>query len=340
MTNWDGQSAVFTRDASSRLTTVRSGSGVYGFDFAYDATNHVSSVSALDGRIVTYTYDTAGNLASVSDPSGRVVSTFTNDANGRILTERDAANALALTNVWDTQGRVQRQTYRGGDEETYVYDTVNRKTTVTVTQTGEATVYGFDALGRTTSISDADGKIVSMVRRADGEPVGAMDRLGSTLSQSVDANANVTLMTVPGSGTVGATYDPLNRVVTQTAATGAVTTYAYVGTSRESSFIAFPRVGYGDEVQRLLRSRRNFLVSFLSGRVLRGKVLGEFSKGDTFALVSGKAGVTGTVLAIDAHHRPSAPANECSILVNEPLSSTVVPGNVLELVRPKLTLGG
>jgi RHS repeat-associated protein len=230
--NWDGQSVAFIRDANGRVLRVRSGSGLYGFDLVYGLDNRISSVTALDGRVVQYTYDVNGNLDTVVDPSGRTTSTFTSDPLGRIVSEADAAGVLVLTNTWDAQGRVATQTYRGGDNETYTYDPAGLKTTVTVTQTSQATVFGYNASGRTTSITDPLGKTTSLVRRADGELTGATDRLGSVVAQTVDANGNVTSRTQTGVGTTSATFDASNRMLTQTSATGAVTTYTYVGASR------------------------------------------------------------------------------------------------------------
>lgn len=71
--------------------------------------------------------------------------------------------------------------------------------------------------------------------------------------------------------------------------------------------------------------------------MLRGAVFGEFSEGDTFTMRFANENVNGLVLAIDPHHRPEAPHNELSIIVDEPLSSIVSVGDVLWLVRSEPT---
>jgi hypothetical protein len=80
-----------------------------------------------------------------------------------------------------------------------------------------------------------------------------------------------------------------------------------------------------------------FPVSFLSGRVLRGVVVGKISKGDILLLESDDYEmVSSALLAIDPHRRMSAPDGEWSIVVGEPLSSLVVVGSVLLLENPSM----
>src|SRR5207244_2949216 len=71
------------------------------------------------GRIVRYVYDAGGRLSTVTDPNNGVT-TYTYDASNEMLTIKDARQITYLTNQYDANGRVMKQTL--GDNSTYQFD--------------------------------------------------------------------------------------------------------------------------------------------------------------------------------------------------------------------------
>jgi RHS repeat-associated protein len=140
--------------------------------FGYDEpTGRLTSVTADDGRTVTYEHDvtqslTLGNLTQVNGLEG-VVSTYAyadplDPHNVTSITP--AQGRTAIVNTYDDQDRVTRQ-MEGARQMDIVYNVAYTKTTVTKTirdQNGlnpytAATVYEFDASGRVTKLTDALG---------------------------------------------------------------------------------------------------------------------------------------------------------------------------------------
>ena len=106
--NFDGDSnKLRTVDARGKTTT-----------YVYDALNRLTQATFADGQGVSKTYDVApngvGQLSSVTDPSG--TTSFTYDANGRVLTKTQIAQGvtLQLTYGRDSAGRVTSITYPSG----------------------------------------------------------------------------------------------------------------------------------------------------------------------------------------------------------------------------------
>jgi RHS repeat-associated protein len=89
------------------VTKVTSPSGKY-LEFTYSG-NLVSKVKDSAGREVNYTYDGSGRLWKVTDANGGVTE-YTYDSSHRMLTVKDARGIIYLTNEYDTNGRVAKQT--------------------------------------------------------------------------------------------------------------------------------------------------------------------------------------------------------------------------------------
>lgn len=80
--------------------------------FTYDTNSPVNRITdATDniGRNVHYTYDANGHLSTVTDPESHVT-TYTWDANHRMTSIKDGRNIVYLTNHYDANGRVDKQT--------------------------------------------------------------------------------------------------------------------------------------------------------------------------------------------------------------------------------------
>jgi len=72
---------------------------------------------------VQYAYDDQGRISTVTDPAGGVTR-YTYDASHRILTITDPRNITFLTNEYDTNGRVSRQTQADAGVWQFAYTSV------------------------------------------------------------------------------------------------------------------------------------------------------------------------------------------------------------------------
>jgi YD repeat-containing protein len=112
-----GHAFTLRRDAHSNLLSVRSPSD-NTLDFSYDSGRRITSVRASNGRSVSYAYDAAGRLASVVASDGQCVQ-YTYDPENEMLTVRDGDGRALLTNQYDSEDCLVRQTLADGRVLTY-----------------------------------------------------------------------------------------------------------------------------------------------------------------------------------------------------------------------------
>ena len=133
--------------------------------FTYDTTNRITQAKDNAGRIVTYEYNAAGYLWKVTDP-GNGVTEYGYDANNRMRTLKDARNITFLTNDYDANGRVQKQTQADTSFFQYGYTVVGGK----VTQT---------------DVTDPRGHVRRVTFNGDGYPLTDTGALGTPEQQTV-----------------------------------------------------------------------------------------------------------------------------------------------------------
>ncbi|WP_292861976.1 putative Ig domain-containing protein [Nostoc sp. LPT] len=128
----DGSNQQFSVDALGNITSYvnRRGNTI---QYTYDKDGQLTQKKFADGSSVTYGYDTKGNLTSVTDRTET------------ITLEYDAANQLTLIS------------YPTGRSLQYTYNADGQRTKL-VSQDGYTVNYGYDAVGRLTSLTDATGE--------------------------------------------------------------------------------------------------------------------------------------------------------------------------------------
>jgi RHS repeat-associated protein len=114
------------------------GNQSYAFDYVYNQANQLEQVTYPDGRIVAYSYDTAGRLSAVSTAAGTVTTT------------------LASTIKYLPFGPIQSMGYGNGLNYDATYDLDYRLTTMTVGSSGDVKrkLYAYDANSNVTGITD------------------------------------------------------------------------------------------------------------------------------------------------------------------------------------------
>ncbi len=156
---------------------------------------------------------------------------YTYDGNHHILTITDPRNITFLSNEYDGNGRVTRQTQSDGGVWQFAYELTGvlvTKTTLTDPR-GNPTTYRFDARGNTLAQTDALGQTTSF-EYAIGPNLllSTTDRLGRVTRYEYDALGNVTRIIDAAGNPQIFTYEPtFNRVTSITDPLNNVTSFEY-----------------------------------------------------------------------------------------------------------------
>jgi RHS repeat-associated protein len=187
-----------TNNATSRITSPNG----RWIDLTYDASNRITQVTDNIGRTVAYGYDPAGRLATVTDAKGGIT-TYTYDDSNQMLTIKDPRNITYLTNEYDLNGRVSKQTQadtgtflfayttdvNGNVTQTDVTDPRNNVRRVTFNESGYI-LTDCDALNKPeqqTTIYERDP--------TTNFPLSVTDPLGRRTNYSYDSVGNLTSVT-------------------------------------------------------------------------------------------------------------------------------------------------
>jgi len=184
--------------------------------------NRLVGVSPPAGAGTQYTYDARGNRATVAFNSG--TTTYTYDANNRLLTEKNPLN-VTTTYTYNLDGTRATKTDGIGNKTTYGYDANKRLTGVTFADTTSYT-FAYDTRGhRTTEQSPTVNRTLGYNNL--GQLATALDGLiNKTITYGYDAVGNRVSLTYDGLTTKYA-YDADRRLTTLTDPTGELTTMSY-----------------------------------------------------------------------------------------------------------------
>jgi RHS repeat-associated protein len=202
MTDASG-STSYTYDVRNRLLTKATPAGTLAY--SYDDSGNVATIvsSNANGTSVAYTWDGANQLVSVTDNQAGGASTAAYTPTGRRNT-MDLPNGVEMTYVYDVLDRVTSLAWKRGTSSAfqswaYGYNGRGQRTSAT-DATGRQVAYGYDAVSRLTSetiTSDPRGAIGDGALTYTLDPVGNRLTRASTLAAlgpqafSYDANDEV-----------------------------------------------------------------------------------------------------------------------------------------------------
>jgi RHS repeat-associated protein len=129
-----GNVMTLTRDSNRNLTQISSPNGRH-VALSYDGTNRVTKATDDLGRSVQYAYDSQGRLVTVTDQTGQYTRQYTYQAQSvdpsmsigavsattNLITVTDKRGNTEVTNQYDANGRVIKQTYADGTTMSFVY---------------------------------------------------------------------------------------------------------------------------------------------------------------------------------------------------------------------------
>jgi RHS repeat-associated protein len=272
-------------DAAGQMTKWTSPQGEI-LTFIRNNGRLASITDEISGRHLYFGYNTGGNLSVVADDLLRYVwvrygsngmvqriaigadldrdgfvggqnenaseTTYTTDAEGRILTGRDGNGVQFVRNVYDSRGRVvlqddarketpatkfaydepdpnQRRTIvtdRNGKTLKYVYD-LNLQLLEYEDQKGNKTTFTYDADFNRTSLKTPVGETTTFSYDAGGNLLSATDHYGRTSSMAYDARNNLTKVTDAGGKATTFTYDAKNNLTASTNPLNQAVSFAY-----------------------------------------------------------------------------------------------------------------
>jgi len=166
---------AFAYDAGSNvIEAVRRDGQVIGFD--YDALGRVT-LRDLPGTAedVVFAYDLLSRVREVSSPAGGTIVT-NYDAASRPISV--SANGRTLAYQYDAASRRTRMTWPDGFFVTYGYDTLGRVTSIAEDAGLVLASFGYDDLGRRTSLARANG----VTTFYDYDPVSRLSLLTQDLA--------------------------------------------------------------------------------------------------------------------------------------------------------------
>jgi len=192
---------AYAYDAAGNLTTKTDANGA-ATTYAYDALRRLTGKSYPGGATQTYTYDTAGRLATAANAD--VTYAYAYDVAGRITGVTDS-RGYSINYEYDAISNRTRMILlpTTPDERitSYAYDNANRLQTIT--STAGTFTYGYDSLGRRSSLTypnqistsyayDDKGQLTGLACNNGGTSIAAfnytLDKVGNRLSKSGTVN--------------------------------------------------------------------------------------------------------------------------------------------------------
>ncbi|QTA79406.1 RHS repeat-containing protein [Desulfonema limicola] len=233
----DGTTLVLKKNESDRFELSEPNGNTYRFN----EDNRLSEVIDKNGNNITLTYEN-GCIASVSAPDGRIL-TFTKGPNGKIASVSDHTGRTVQYG-YDDNGNLTSFTNINGDTQVIAYND-HWITSVSDFMGNTITSVTYDYEGKVLSLTDNGLTYTyeypggNIVRRTDidgtwqftfndaGLVTSVKDPFGNTTAKVFDANGNLTAQTDAMGNTTTYTYDSLGNILTVTDPLGNVTTYTY-----------------------------------------------------------------------------------------------------------------
>ncbi|MDE5779899.1 MAG: fibronectin type III domain-containing protein, partial [Lachnospiraceae bacterium] len=205
-----GSTETYGYDKNGNCITKTNAMGVTAH-MEYDALNRLASVyTDADGRTcrISYKYDALGRVIQTTDEEGNITK-VEYDSEGNVTKMTDALGNVVQTCTYDSMGRMAKAEDALGSETAYSYDKAGRLTETIEylnTESKRKYSYGYDAIGRTTGVTDP---------------------LNGNTSCTYDDSGNISSMTDPNGGTTTYGYDGAGRLLTEINAIGCKTEYTY-----------------------------------------------------------------------------------------------------------------
>jgi RHS repeat-associated protein len=239
--------AQYIYDTRHRPVVARDAAGGMS-SYAYNAAGQLVSRTNPLNQTTTYAYDTLGELLSVTNANGKVQSSFTYDAFGRVATVSDSEGWTKRYD-YDAADRPTRVTYPDGSSQTYRYDRLDLA--VYTNRSGQSWHYTYDAGRNLTSVTDPAGEVTAYARNGQGQVTTLTDPRGNETQFAYDVQGRLTSRTYADHSAITYGYaQTISRLISRQDALGQVTHYTYgldgllLGRSYTNAVNVTPGVSY------------------------------------------------------------------------------------------------
>ena len=246
----------YTYDDFNRLTKIKYpeatvGAGRLEENFSYDLAGNLLTKTDKAGQVTTFCYDNANRLTSSIDPAQKTTAyefnarsqmtavvdaisqryEFVYDPVGHLTQEKKGMATKSYT--YDAAGNRNQRTDYNGAITNYVFDALNRLTTINYPDTTSAT-YGYDVLSRVTTATNPAGT-VTIAYDNRGRMSSVTDVFGQVVGYTYDASSNRTQLSLNAATNATYQYDLINRLTQLTDNATLNTTFAYDATNKLTS---------------------------------------------------------------------------------------------------------
>ncbi|MBI9049611.1 MAG: hypothetical protein JEZ00_09340, partial [Anaerolineaceae bacterium] len=237
ITDAQNNQSQMTYDAAGNLVALTDANGI-STHYEYDnldrlltvIENYISgTTSDEETNVITiYSYDENGNLLTVTDANNHT-DTYTYNALNQLSTESDALGN-SKTYTYDNVGNLSQVVDGNNAVISYEYDELNRMVKIDYPEPDEDVIFTYDAAGQVDSMSDALGT-TNWTYDDLGRPVSITDPYLATVSYAYDAIGNRTGMVYPDGKSISYSYDPVNRLTSVVDWNSAESQYTYTATN-------------------------------------------------------------------------------------------------------------
>ncbi len=226
-----------TYDAAGNLTKVQQPDGSY-ITNGYDHAHRLTSTADSFGNSVNYTLDAFGNqtAANVENPSATVTKghTATFDTLGRKLTDVGGMGQTT-TFAYDSDGNVSSIKDALSNNTVQHFDVLNRLMNYVEPSPTGASYLTLDAHDRLLTFETPGGQTITYVYDGFGDEIQEISADRGTWVYTYDSDGNLTKRVDGSSHTMNATYDALDRPLTNT----------YPSDSSENVSFTYDQTGVG-----------------------------------------------------------------------------------------------
>ncbi len=223
----DGTTREFTYDTSSGLVTAISVNG--GKEKTTISRNGLNvTLTGPDGAATTVATGVHGEALKTTDALGGVSTKgYTDDG---LLKSVVSPSGLTGSISHDALGRVSKSVSAAGTATAFTYEETFGNLKSVTDARNNAVTYGYDELGRGTSVTFADGSASTLEYNDLGDVVKSTNRRGQSITYEYDSQGRLTKKTWSNGRTFAYAYDEEgNMVAASDSETGQVSMYYIVG---------------------------------------------------------------------------------------------------------------
>jgi RHS repeat-associated protein len=203
--------------ADSGRTKIRTDSAGNNTTETYDEWDNLVKEAFADGSVRSRTVDHAHSLPLTETDENGVITKYTYDPNGNLLTRVEAfgkPEARTTSYTYDAAGQ-QLTATRGSSTYSYTYDTYGNVVTVK-DPLNNTTTYTYDVMGNVLTAKDARNNIWNYTYDASGNLLTEKDPLGNTFTYTYDGMGNRLTSKDAKNNTTSYVYDIRGRLLTIT----------------------------------------------------------------------------------------------------------------------------